>query len=405
MGLQLPQELIDMILDNIHDDIPSLMACSLAARTFVHSARTHIFKRIEITPPPDPLTSSNPCQRFHKLLSMSPYIAPLVEDLSIVLVGPETSFDYDEDGYYLEERHVTWVMFGRTLSLVLPLLNLKRISLVENAPIDWNGGGDYSMDWNKMGRQLKSALAKVFSSPRLEAVHLRGMVIESPCQLLSIFSEATALKEMSLSRLYFTQRWDQRKLWPESQPWRPQLRSLLVADVQSDSFCQYFVSPGIDLTHVNALTIATDSVEWRNKIMGGHETWTLRWRRASALLLIVLALGSQDFFTANLRTIHVFSRWIFQLLDAILKTCPHDTHLEHIILEGHAYILHMPSDPDFDASIDASVDRLKCTLKTVEIRTINSGSAFESFGGWEEAVHAALPSLLRRGMLSVTETK
>lgn len=30
----LPQELVDLIVDNLRDDIPSLKSCSLAARTF-----------------------------------------------------------------------------------------------------------------------------------------------------------------------------------------------------------------------------------------------------------------------------------------------------------------------------------------------------------------------------------
>jgi hypothetical protein len=198
-----------------------------------------------------------------------------VEELCIVLVGSETSFEYDSDGKYLKERHISWVMAGRTLSLVLPLLDLKRISLTENAPSDWNDSGEYSMNWNKMGRQLKSALANVFSSPRLEAVHLRGIVVESPSQLLSLFSEATALKELSLSRLYFTQRWDWLEGWPESQPWHPQLRSLLVSETQSASFCRHLVNSRIDLAHVTSLTLVTNSIDSRQKIMeansGGAE--------------------------------------------------------------------------------------------------------------------------------------
>ncbi|KAF7348668.1 hypothetical protein MVEN_01385400 [Mycena venus] len=194
--MALPQELVDISIDHLHNDIPTLKACSLAARAFVHSARPH-------------------------LLFTSLHIEPLVEDLCIVLVGPETSFDhdaYDDHGEYMKERHVTWVMAGRTLSLVLLLLNLKRISLVENVYIDWNDGGEYSMDWTRMRRQLKSVLANVFSSLRLEAVHLRGMVIESPSQPLSLFGKAMALKEMSLSRLYFTRGWVQLEQGPMNIP-------------------------------------------------------------------------------------------------------------------------------------------------------------------------------------------
>jgi hypothetical protein len=172
-------------------------------------------------------------------------------------------------------------MDDRTLPLILPLLDLKRISLTENAPYRSDGWKD-SMSWHKMGQRLTSALTNVFSSPRLEAVHLRGIVIESPYQLLSLFSEATALKEMSLSRLYFTQR-AQRDMWPESQPWRPQLRSLLIAD-NCDNFSPSLVNPRIDLTHVRSLTLAMNLPERREKVLqatksgsGGVEHLRLWW--------------------------------------------------------------------------------------------------------------------------------
>ncbi|KAF8194361.1 hypothetical protein K438DRAFT_1827846 [Mycena galopus ATCC 62051] len=157
-------------------------------------------------------------------------------------------------------------MSGRTLASVLPLLDLKRISLIENSPVDWNGWGDFSMNWTRLGRVLKSALAAVFSSPRLESVHLRGIVVQSPAQLLSLFSEATSLKHMSISRVYFTQQWNQRDSWPETQPWRPQLRSLLVSDILGDLLCRHFLHPRIDLTRVTSLTIATENDEWRQKM-------------------------------------------------------------------------------------------------------------------------------------------
>ncbi|KAF8206413.1 hypothetical protein K438DRAFT_1817158 [Mycena galopus ATCC 62051] len=259
--MPLPQELVDMVVNNIRDDIPALKCCSLAARTFVGSARIHIFRKIQINPPEDPPLSS--CEKLYQFLSSSPHIAPLVEDLCIVLVGSKASIS-------MQEHHVSWIMADRTLSLVLPLLELKRISLVENAPPDWNSGGKYSMNWNKMEQPLKSALASVFSSPNLEAVHLRGIMIESPCQLLSLFSEATALEEISLSRLYFTQRrQDQLERWPESQPWRPQLRSLLAHDFDNLPFCHYLVNPQIHLANVRSLTLSTNYSDTVNTIIQG----------------------------------------------------------------------------------------------------------------------------------------
>ncbi|KAJ6572290.1 hypothetical protein B0H19DRAFT_681313 [Mycena capillaripes] len=400
--MTLPQELVDIIIDNLHDDLPSLKSCSLAARTFVTSARIHIFRKIEILPPPKPLSSRNLCQRFHKLLTSSPHIAPLVEELSVVLVGSETSFAYDDDGVYLEKRHVTWIMTCRTLPLILPLLNLKRISLTENAPVDWNNAGDFSMNWAKMGRQMKSALVNVFSSPRLEAVHLRGIVVESPRLLLSLFSQATSLKKLALSRFYFTQQWDQREPWPESQPWRPQLQSLLVADVQSDNFCCYLVNPRIDLTAVASLTVVTDSSEWRDKIIqatrsgsGGVQHLRIWYMRMD---------WSHELLSSNLRSIHFFSRSIFWLLNALLKACPHDMCIELIVLETNGR-MYNPVKPELEATIESAAARLRF-LKTVEFKAILIESTrFHTFDQWETAVRAAVPSLVRRGMLRVTEAQ
>jgi hypothetical protein len=193
------------------------------------------------------------------LLTSSPHHALLIEELCVVVMGAHSD---RRDGSYVH-RHVPWLMAGRSpLSLVLPLLNLKRISLVENA----RGGavGDsYTMNWNRLGRQLKSALADVFSSTTLQSVHLRGIVLESPRQLLSFFSEASSLQELALSRVHF----EKADPWPASKPWHPQLRSLLVSDMGNiHSLCQHLINPSIDLDHVSSLTITTTS-GWMEKLI------------------------------------------------------------------------------------------------------------------------------------------
>jgi hypothetical protein len=255
--MDLPQDLVDTILDDLHDDVPSLKSCSLAARTFVISARKHIFKKIEI------LSSSDASQRFYELLCSSPHIAPLVEDLCITSIlerFPETCAYLDPSGDY---------MSGRPLSLILLLLTeLKRISIIETGNVNRWTSRQYGRSWNKMEPPLQSALANVFSSPRLEAVHLCGLVLESPCHLLSLFSEAAALKEMSLSRVFFTQLGSRHEPWLGSQLWRPKLRSLFNNSLNTTTdLCRYLVNPQIDLTHVRTLTLSTAYPERRNKIV------------------------------------------------------------------------------------------------------------------------------------------
>jgi hypothetical protein len=116
------------------------------------------------------------------------------------------------------------------------------------------------MNWNRLGRQLKSALADLFSSTTLQSVHLRGIVLESPRQLLSFFSDASSLQELALSRVHF----EKADPWPASKPWRPRLRSLLVFDM--GSLCQHLINPSIDLDHLSLLTIITTS-GWREKLI------------------------------------------------------------------------------------------------------------------------------------------
>ncbi|KAJ7669490.1 hypothetical protein DFH06DRAFT_185419 [Mycena polygramma] len=393
---RLPQELVDIIVDNIYEDendIPDLKSCSLAARTFVSSTRRYIFRKIEILPP---RSSCNPCQQFYQLLTSSPHIAPLVEELCIVLVGSETSFECNSvDGEYLQQRHAPWVMTGRTLALVLQLLDLKRISLTENSPVDWNGEGKFSMNWTNMGRRMKSALIDVFSSPKLEAVHLRGIVIESPRELLSLFSETASLKEMSISRLHFIQPRNQREPWPKSQVWRPQLRSLLLSDVPNHFLSYYMVNPQIDLTRLSSLTLSTFE-RLRNKLLQAPGSCGVEHLR----------LGyshnhhwHQCVFGAALRCIDFQSACVLDLLGAFFEVCPHDSRLEHVGFEGCMTSLTL--DGDLDATIESTVAHLRF-LTTVEFKVKEIDSDYQ-FCNWAEDLRDALPSLEQRGFLRVTK--
>jgi hypothetical protein len=49
MVAELPQELIDIIIDHLFDDSPSLKACSLACTSFLGSSRLHLFRSVTIS--------------------------------------------------------------------------------------------------------------------------------------------------------------------------------------------------------------------------------------------------------------------------------------------------------------------------------------------------------------------
>ncbi|KAJ7832848.1 hypothetical protein B0H14DRAFT_2802210 [Mycena olivaceomarginata] len=399
----LPQELIDAIVDNLAGDLPSLRSCSLTTRTFAASARPHIFRKLEIKPriPPNwhfrSDTSETPppstCPQLLSLLTSSPHHALLIEELCVVVMGAHSD---RRDGSYVH-RHVPWLMARRTpLSLVLPLLNLKRISLVENA----RGGavGDsYTMNWNRLGRQLKSALADVFSSTTLQSVHLRGIVLEPPRQLLSFFSEASSLQELALSRVHF----EKADPWPASKPWRPRLRSLLVFDM--GSLCQHLINPSIDLHHLSLLTIITTS-GWREKLIqaSSHvENLRLEYSEVPALGFLKPILGT------HLRSIHFLTSSLFEFIAVFFKSCPHDSHLEAITFEQRAEGRRreeLAADPSLNAAVNPTLVHLHY-LKSVRVkRAVRRGtSPSVAFAVWAAAVQSSLPSLVRRRLLSVQQ--
>ncbi|KAF7370230.1 hypothetical protein MSAN_00653800 [Mycena sanguinolenta] len=364
--MRVPQELVYLIIDNLRDDILSLKLCSLTARAFVgsaqSSAQTWIFNKVEILPPKS--------RDDH------------VGDFTSFSRGPETSFDPDEDDpEYLAEHHVLWVMSGRTLPLVLAFLDLKRISLVQNSPSEWNEYGELSMDWNRLGRSLKSALATVFSSPKLE---LRGNF---------------SLKEMSISRVRFTQELNPTP-WPESQPWHPQLQSLFICEFGCDDLCRYLLHPRIDLTRITSLTLAVRT-EWvermtRAAISGATQHLSLYEPHRPGIAL-------KSILTPTLRSIHFFSKHLSALLSATFEAYPHNSRLERIVFEAPIQKYRTPRQPfSIDAKIQAAMEHLGA-LKSVEIRANSEADSPRSFHEWAEEIRAMVPSLVRRGLLTLTE--
>ena len=49
----LPTELVDMIIDFLHDDSKALMQCCLTSKSFIDPTRTHLFKRVYFKEPDD----------------------------------------------------------------------------------------------------------------------------------------------------------------------------------------------------------------------------------------------------------------------------------------------------------------------------------------------------------------
>ncbi|PBK65481.1 hypothetical protein ARMSODRAFT_1022285 [Armillaria solidipes] len=91
--LSMPQELIDFTLDFLHDDIPTLRACSLVSRAFLPCSRHHIYSNVFIVHTAEfdlfrkYAGQLYQCRNLVKLLKHSPHVAPLVTRFGILAMS------------------------------------------------------------------------------------------------------------------------------------------------------------------------------------------------------------------------------------------------------------------------------------------------------------------------------
>lgn len=136
---QLPQEIIDTIVDNI-EDMASFKACSLVCWAFVPASRTYIFRDISLC------MVNDAAHKLHAMLLRSPYIALYIRDLTI----------------YRSHDPKLWMPPGSPLPAVLSMLpHIKRFSLFAC----WG-------DWLDVPPPLASAIERLISSGTLDRLHI-----------------------------------------------------------------------------------------------------------------------------------------------------------------------------------------------------------------------------------------
>ena len=74
--MSVPPELVDRVIDYLHDDAKTLIACSLTAREWVPSTRLHLFKRLD-------LLSTHQVAKFTELDGFAPDLLYYCRELSV----------------------------------------------------------------------------------------------------------------------------------------------------------------------------------------------------------------------------------------------------------------------------------------------------------------------------------
>ncbi|PIL25450.1 hypothetical protein GSI_13340 [Ganoderma sinense ZZ0214-1] len=147
MTLPIPLELVDYAIDSLHDDFNALTACALASRTFLPRARFHIWREVTVSVEADPLHVR--MEQLLEILDASPYIAPLVQSLTLKGVL------YPQPRNRLQEY---WNDPGGTMLLWEKLPNLRVLKFVQ---VDFSNG-------------LHQLVPFAYSLPNLEELSLAG---------------------------------------------------------------------------------------------------------------------------------------------------------------------------------------------------------------------------------------
>ncbi|KAK0471554.1 hypothetical protein IW261DRAFT_1511367 [Armillaria novae-zelandiae] len=235
--------LIDHILEYLHEDIPTLRACSLVSHSFRPSTLPHIYHQIVLVhlSEMDMFREYHPgrlyqCSKFFGLLCANADIARFVRMLSICS---------DLEGVHLLGQDPSFP------SIMSKLSNLACIKMVNRNTLS---------DWMLFPEASRSALLLVFQSPALTTLHLDGMdnIPDRDTRLILSRGPSSSLRHLSL-------KWVSISLCPpvgRPQETLPVLESLALAGDDGNIILKNIVLPNIffDTRYIRKLSIQVSEI-------------------------------------------------------------------------------------------------------------------------------------------------
>lgn len=157
-GFPLPQELTDMIIDELEEDISSLLACSLACRSFLSPSRRRIFSGIAFD-------NADDIRGFHAICTESPEISYCVKRLYLQKIS---SWSVTADEHFMP--------------IIKTLVNLESLSLE-----------------NMSFRDLSMGVRVRLCSYRLKTLALEDLTVDDTQELCSFLRGCHHLHTLSIS--------------------------------------------------------------------------------------------------------------------------------------------------------------------------------------------------------------
>ncbi|GLB41425.1 hypothetical protein LshimejAT787_1000250 [Lyophyllum shimeji] len=179
-------ELVNEIIDHLHDDDLTLKACALVCRAWLPASRSRIFHHITLEGKPGVSALKFPIwrgktrhiRRLYAILSSTPEIVPCVRTAVIRegMVGRE------------------WMVREKTLVPILRMLNnVERFELERAAAME--------LAWAELPLELKGAVQHLLALPSLREVKLGMLALDDPKELLRILEGCRNLRLLHLYHL------------------------------------------------------------------------------------------------------------------------------------------------------------------------------------------------------------
>ena len=185
--VRLPQELVDAILDYLHDENKTMQSCALVCHAWLPSSRNHLFAKIclKATSPQTGLAvPQERCERLYKLLQRAPAIIPCIRELEICEGNPLHHYNSDVQG------STTWVTTERSLvALFRMLTHVQRFKFAATS----------TLYWTLLPPTFQAALYKLLAQPSLVYLRLHSWMFPNVAALTGLLAHCKNLRALALS--------------------------------------------------------------------------------------------------------------------------------------------------------------------------------------------------------------
>ncbi|KAF8966474.1 hypothetical protein BDZ97DRAFT_686035 [Flammula alnicola] len=204
IGAHLPQEIIDLIIDNVASmkDKNYLRACALVSRAFLGRSRHHLFMNIEVVVDGSTQKRSG---RLRKVLQSNPTLVLGIRSFRIYI--PNTPPKSKLERKILRTRlvwlyrhtYTKMVVFGRKLGLLRNHF-LWLLQTISRAPVETLAVKvePPTLDWNVFSKKMRALLLTIRSNSSLKTLELSSLHDLPASMILATLGNGNTLQNLLL---------------------------------------------------------------------------------------------------------------------------------------------------------------------------------------------------------------